>query len=135
MKLGTGALVNFRTGNTQCLVTLVIFSFIFIFISNFMYIGICGSMLAVVVNSSLSYFFKDFCCLCFILMWRWRDESVVICTICSSRGFGFNSQHLHGDSQPSGILVPRDLTQLLYVARKPGTHMSHIHSCTQNTHT
>ena len=40
----------------------------------------------------------------------WRDGIVVKSTDCSSRGLGFNSQHLHGSSQLSGTPVSWDLT-------------------------
>ena len=45
-------------------------------------------------------------------------------TGCSSRGPGFSSQHLHGSSQPSVTLVPRDtLPSVVFVA----PHILHIH--------
>ena len=39
----------------------------------------------------------------------WRDDSAVKSTGCSSRGPGFNSQHLHGSSQLSVTPVPGDV--------------------------
>jgi hypothetical protein len=36
-----------------------------------------------------------------ILIWGWRDGSVVKSTDCSSRGPEFDSQQPHGVSQPS----------------------------------
>ena len=35
------------------------------------------------------------------MSWGWRDGSAVKSTDCSSRGPEFNSQQLHGGSQPS----------------------------------
>lgn len=56
----------------------------------------------------------------------WRDGSGVKMASCSSRGCGFNSQHPHSGSQPSGIPVPGDPNL------QP--HMVHKHICKLNTH-
>ena len=56
-----------------------------------------------------------------------------LCVCCCHRGSGLNSQHPHGSSQSSLILVPGGLkpsSDLL-----PGTHMVHKHTCMQNIHT
>jgi hypothetical protein len=47
-----------------------------------------------------------------IILWGWRDCSVVISTGCSSKGPTFNSQHSHGSSQLSVTPASGDLTYM-----------------------
>ena len=57
----------------------------------------------------------------------WRDGSEVKSAGCSPRGPEFNSQHPHGDSQPSimtlvsssGIQVYTHTGRILYIINKP----------------
>jgi hypothetical protein len=58
-----------------------------------------------------------------------RDGSVVKSTGCSSRGSGFDSQHLHSSSQPSLTPVLGRANAVLWLLRVPGTHMKHEHTC------
>jgi hypothetical protein len=62
-----------------------------------------------------------------------RDRvTVVKSTGCSSRGPRFNSQHPYGSSQPSVILVPRDLMNLL-ASLASDIHVVHRHTYRQNS--
>jgi hypothetical protein len=46
----------------------------------------------------------------------WRDGSALMSTDCSSRGPEFNSQQLHGDSQPSVVGIQCTLLVCLKTA-------------------
>ena len=54
-------------------------------------------------------------------MGGWIDGSIVKSTVCPSRVPGFNSQHLHGDSQLSVTAVPEHPPM-------PGTWYLDIHT-------
>jgi hypothetical protein len=59
-----------------------------------------------------------------------RDSSVAKATGCSSRGAGFDSQHLHSGSQPS---VTQGCNRHALLTSLNIVHTWYRHSCTPNT--
>lgn len=61
-----------------------------------------------------------------------RVDSVVKSNCCFSRGPWFDSQHLHGKSEPSVYSSSRGSNALFWPDWTPGKHIIHKHTCRQN---